>query len=132
MKIAKNNQENQSEQKDPNALTVFETGDTRTIDFVLKDGTRQNFAYAHYMTAWIGIDKESENNERYIKIFFATHLVTINGYCLDEIYNSLISFSLKSVKVIDDRYLDMAGDDESFVKDITITWKKEEGKSIEN
>ncbi|MCH2218680.1 MAG: hypothetical protein MK076_11550 [Flavobacteriales bacterium] len=54
-----------------------------------------------FMTAWM----ETENNERFIKIFLATHLVTTKGYCLDQIYNHLLQFKLKRVIVNDERYL---------------------------
>ncbi|WP_303316860.1 hypothetical protein Q4Q34_08630 [Flavivirga abyssicola] len=126
LEIAKNGQEKKEVEKDPNDITVFEIGETRTIDFILKDGTRQNFAYAHYMTAWIGKDEEAEKNERYIKIFFATHLITIKGYYLDKLYDALINLSVKSIKVNDERYLDMVAEDKAFVTDVKLTWKKEE------
>ena len=126
LEIAKNGQEKKSTKKDPNAITVFETGETRTIDFILKDGTRQNFAYIHYLTAWLGKDEAAEKTERYIKIFFATHLITIKGYCLDEIYNHLLDFSLKTIKANDERYLDMVEENKPFVMDIKVTWKNKE------
>jgi len=102
-------------------LTVFETGETKTIDFILLDGTRQNFACAHYMTAWLG----KEDNDRVIKIFFATHLVTIKGYCLDELYDELIKLSVTFIKAHDERYVDMVDEDKAFVTDIKVAWKKE-------
>ncbi len=107
--------------EDPNKLTVFEVGETRTIDFTLLDGTRQNFAYIHYLTAWLGKD----GDDRVIKIFFATHLVTIKGYCLDDLYDELIKLSVKYIKAHDERYADMIEEDKAFVTDIKITWKKE-------
>ncbi|MDO5969410.1 hypothetical protein Q4Q35_06290 [Flavivirga aquimarina] len=136
LEIAKNGQEKERTQKDPNTVTVFETGDTHTIDFILLDGTRQCFLYSHMLTAWIGKDDNAENdvteNERYIKIFFATHLVTIKGFCLDEIYNALTTLSLKSTKTHDERYLSAVSDDNAFVTNIKITWKKEDGEIINN
>lgn len=120
LEIAKNGQE--KEQQAGGRLTVFEVGETRTIDFELLDGTRQNFAYIHYLTAWLGKD----GDDRVIKIFFATHLVTIKGYCLDDLYNELTKLSVKSIKANDGRYVDMVEEDKSFVTDIKITWKKEE------
>ena len=88
--VDEDNQDNQSE-----ALTVFETGDTKTIDFVKKDGTRQSFPYGHYMTAWY--EKKKDTNEWAIKIFFATHLVTISGFSLEKIYDELRQFSFKII-----------------------------------
>ena len=114
------NKEDKAE-KAPNSVTVFETGETRTIDFVLTDGTRQNFAYSHYLTSWLGKD----GNDRVIKIFFATHLVTVKGYCLDELYDGLTGFSVKSIQAHDERYADMVEEDKTFVTDIKIAWKKE-------
>jgi len=105
--------------KEPDQSKVFEIGDTKTIDFELLDGTRQNFSYAHYMTSWIGKD----GDERVIKIFFATHLITIKGYCLDPIYDAIISLKLKKVKASDERYLNTSEDGKVFVSDIKITWK---------
>ncbi len=110
--------------EDLSHLTVFETGNPRTIDFIKKDGTRQSFPYGHYHTAWFGVDTDSENNERVIKIFFATHLVTIKGYCLDELYNHLCTQKLKFVRANDERYLNMYPDDKPFVLTILIEWKK--------
>ena len=119
--IAQNSQEKSTPQKDPDRLTVFEVGDTRTIDFVLLNGTRQNFPYIHYLTSWLGKDGE----DRVIKIFFATHLVTIKGYCLDEIYIHLTELNLKSVRAHDVRYASTIEDGKAFVTHIAVTWKKE-------
>ncbi|MDD7887871.1 hypothetical protein [Flavivirga sp. 57AJ16] len=119
LQIAKGDQAQRKTTKDPNTITVFETGDTKTIDFELLDGTRQNFHYSHYITSWMG----KENGERIIKIFFATHLVTINGYCLDEIYNHLTTLSVKSIKAHDQRYLNMVEENQPFAIQISIEWK---------
>ena len=124
LQIAKHGQETQSAKKDPNALTVFEMGETKTVDFELKDGTRQNFSYSHYMTTWMG--KEDEAKE--IKIFFATHLVTIKGYWLDVIYDAITAFSLKYLKANDIRYLKTVEEDQPFVTEIKVNWKREEGE----
>ena len=74
------------------------------------------------MTAWKGV----ENDERFIKIFFATHLVTIKGYCLDQLYDHLIQFNLKKVVENDERYLKDFGDKEVFVVGLSIEWKGKE------
>ena len=115
--------EDDKEQKtNPDEIKVFEKAETKTIDFIQKDGTRQSFPYAHFMTAWMGRD----NDERFIKIFFATHLVTIKGYCLDQIYNHLVQFELKKVIENDERYLKDVKDNEVFVVSLTIEWKGKE------
>ena len=101
-------------------INVFETGEAKTIDFIQKDGTRQNLPYSHYMTAWMGQEKE----ERFIKIFFATHLVTIRGYCLDELYNHLIKFELKSITANDERYSNDVSDEKPFVISIGVEWRE--------
>jgi len=85
----------------------------------LTDGTQQNFAYSHYLTAWLG----KEGKERIIKVFFATHLVTIRGYCLDEIYKATLSQSLKMVTANDERYLSNVPEGNPFVTDVNIAWK---------
>lgn len=109
---------------DPNALMVYETGETKTIDFIKKDGTKQNFPYSHYMSAWY--EKEQDKNEWYIKVFFATHMVTINGVCLEVIYEQLKQFSLKSLQAHDLRYVDDVPEGSPFVLSIIIEWKGEE------
>ena len=121
LSIVQSNEQQQTAENNPNTLTVFETGDTKTIDFVFLDGTRQNFHYSHYITAWMGKEKD----ETFIKIFFATHLVTIKGYCLDIIYDELIQLRLKSIKANYERYSDSKEEEESFVTEIMIGWKKE-------
>lgn len=112
-------EDNEEQKSNPDEIKVFETGETKTIDFIQKDGTRQSFPYAHYMTAWMEVEKD----ERFIKIFFATHLVTIKGYCLDQLYNHLTQFDLKKVIENDERYLKDVGDNEVFVVNLTIEWK---------
>ncbi len=105
-----------------NEIVVFKTGDTKTIDFILKDGTRQNFPYSHYLTAWL----TKEGKDRVIKIFFATHLVTIYGYCLDELYSQLIQFKIVSIKANDLRYLYDVDEGKAFVSNVMLEWKGEE------
>jgi hypothetical protein len=112
-------EDNKEQKTNPDKITVFETGETKTIDFIQKDGTRQSFPYAHYMTAWMG----TEDDERFIKIFFATHLVTIKGYCLDQLYDHLTQFKLTRVIENDERYLKDLGDDEVFISTIEVEWK---------
>ena len=116
-----NSIEGEENESSKSPLSIFEVGDTRTIDFILLDGTRQNFAYSHYMTAWLG----KEEGERVIKVFFATHMVTIYGFCLDIIYIALIGFKLKLVKANDARYADIQDEDKPFVTSINIEWKKD-------
>ena len=102
-------------------LTVFELGESKTIDFVSLDGTRQNFPYIQYLTCWFG----KEENERSIKIFFSTHLVTIKGFCLEKLYEALLEMKVKSVRAHNERYADMIGEDATFVSSIRVSWKKE-------
>lgn len=116
------NKQNEQNNKANDTLTVFETGDSRTIDFIKKDNTRQNFAYSQYLTAWI----ETEDKKRVIKIMFASHQVTINGYCLDIIYDHLRQFNLKSIKAHDERYMNDLPDDAPFTSSIVIEWKGKE------
>ena len=115
-------EDNKEQETNPDDIKVFETGQTKTIDFVQKDGTRQSFSYGHFMTAWMGI----KDDERFIKIFFATHLITIKGYCLDPIYDHFINQYLKILRVSDERYLDQVKEHEPFIVEINIVWKKED------
>ena len=118
------------------SIHVFETGETKTIDFIKLDNTRQNFPYTHYLTSWI----EVKDGKRILKIIFATHTVAIEGFCLDPIYVALKQFQVKTVKANDERYaqgLD-GRDDKSdnpteqtqnnrpFISSITIEWKGKE------
>ena len=114
-------------------FNVFEIGETKTIDFIKADNTRQNFPYSHYLTAWI----EIKDNKRIIKIIFATHQVTIEGFCLDSIYDALRQFKLKTLRANDERYaqgLNSDNDDaknqssqnKPFISAITIDWKGKE------
>ena len=125
LQIVENSKKNKVKKESPQTLTVFQVGETKTLDFELLDGTRQNFAYSHYLTSWIGKD----GSERVIKIFFATHLVTIKGYCLDEVYKYLSKLSLKSIKANDRRYLSATDESKAFVTSIEIKWRGENDKS---
>lgn len=116
-------EETESE-KQSTILNVFATGETKTIDFILLDGARQNFAYSQYITSWIG----KEEGDRFIKIFFATHLVTIEGFCLDNIYNELIKLLVIYIKTNDERYANIHDDDKAFVTKIEIKWKERYNK----
>lgn len=121
LQIVNNDKNKENTRNEPNDLTVFVIGETKTIDFIMLDGTRQNFSYSHYLTSWLG--KEDENSV--IKIFFATHLITIKGYCLNDIYNHLTTFSIKTLKAMDKRYIQDINEQKPFITDILITWKKE-------
>lgn len=115
-------EDNQQDHSD--AITVFETGETKTIDFVKKDGTRQSFPYSHFMTAWY--EKQKDQNQWAIKIFFATHLVTISGFSLEKIYEQLRQFRLKLLTAHDIRYADDIEEGEPFVSGILIEWRNKE------
>lgn len=94
----------------------------------VKDGTRQNFHYSHFITSWLG----KEDSLQVIKIFFSTHLVTIKGYCLEELYDHLIEHGVKNIIEHDERYISMVGEDKVFVTDIDIAWKKEKTENDHN
>jgi hypothetical protein len=100
---------------------VFEIGETRSINFILDNGSQQNFPYTHYLTGWYGMD----NDEWVIKLFFATHIVTIRGYCLEELYENIRLLKVKKVIAYDERYLDMVGESDPFVTDIVVKWKND-------
>lgn len=119
--IIANGNEGEPKQKQP-SIAVFEVGDTRTIDFLQLDGTRQNFAYSHYITSWL----RKEDNQQVIKIFFATHCVTMKGYCLEQLYDALAKLTVTSVKAFDERYVDLIGEDQPYLREIEIVWNKEQ------
>ena len=103
-------------------LNVFTLSESKTIDFKLKDGARQCFHYSHFITSWLGKDDELQ----IIKIFFSTHLVTIKGYCLEELYDHLIEHKVKNITEHDERYASMVDEGKVFVIEIDIAWKKSE------
>ncbi|MAU70846.1 MAG: hypothetical protein CML04_02025 [Pseudozobellia sp.] len=119
LEISKDEQ-TQGERVDEN-MNVFDVGETKTIDFRLRSGVRQCFQYSHFITAWYG----SEDNKSIIKLFFSTHLVTIKGYCLDNLYNHLLEHAIKSIQEQDERYISIVKENAVFVSDIGIQWKKE-------
>lgn len=95
----------------------FEAGETRTVDFQMLNGERENFSYAHYMKAWTG----KEGGVTVIKVFFSADLVTIKGYCLNKIYHHLCKMDLKAVRANHERYYQaMTMDDEPFVIEIKV------------
>lgn len=119
LQISKNEEEQEASKEEQ--LTVFTLGESKTIDFNLKDGTRQNFNYSHFITSWLG----NEDNLNVIKIFFSTHLVTIKGYCLEELHEQLIEKRVKSIIENDIRYQSMVDKGKCFVIELNIFWKKE-------
>ncbi|WP_299111424.1 hypothetical protein [uncultured Winogradskyella sp.] len=121
LEIAKASQKKEIDETKNDDFKIYEIGESKTIDFVLLDGTRQNFPYSHYLTSWLGV----ENEERVIKIFYATHMVTVKGFCLDELYESLLSQKLKNIKANSNRYQNPS-DDKTLVTEVIIKWKKEE------
>jgi len=120
LQIAKASQEDKDLKGSVENIKVYEIAETRTIDFVMLDGTRQNFPYSHYLTSWLGM----ENEERIIKIFFATHLVTIRGFCLGELYEFILTQRLKAVTAHSKRY-NSPSKNEVLVTEIIVKWKKE-------
>ena len=101
-------------------LNVFTVGESKTIDFKLKDGARQCFHYSHFITSWLGKDDELQ----IIKMFFSTHLVTIKGYCMEELYDYLIEHKVKNITEHDERYASMVDEGKVFIIKIWIEWKK--------
>lgn len=123
--------ENNLEEKTTNSdeLNVFTLGESKCLDLKLKDGSRQSFHYSHFITSWLG----KEDDLQVIKIFFSTHLVTIKGYCLEELYNYLIDHKVKNISEHDERYISPMDEDKVFVSEIETKWKKidEKNKTID-
>lgn len=120
LEIAKASQKKEIDETKNDDFKIYEIGESKTIDFVLLDGTRQNFPYSHYLTSWLGV----ENEERVIKIFFATHMVTVKGFCLDELYKLLIQMKLKNIIANDKRFLKDCNET-PFISSIIVDWKGE-------
>ncbi|WP_136468931.1 hypothetical protein [Flagellimonas onchidii] len=120
LSITNNDKIKDNYQEDEN-LSVFALGESKTIDFRLKGGSRQCFHYTHFISAWMG----KEDELQFIKIFFSTHLVTIKGYCLEELYDCLIEHKVKNITEYDERYASMVEESKVFVIEIEISWKKD-------
>jgi hypothetical protein len=92
-------------------LTVFKTGETKTLTVNMLDGSKHNFAYAQYLSSSLAVEKDDSpdinktgNQNRIITIHFAAHTIKIYGYCLDAIFDTLSTFTLKSITAHDQRY----------------------------
>ena len=99
----------------------YTTGETTTINFIKADGSEQMFPYAQLITAWT----EHTDEENVIKVFFATHLVTIKGLNLSVIYEALTNQNLISVLAQDKRYFITEDEKKAFAKEIRVEWKAE-------
>ncbi|MEM6813267.1 MAG: hypothetical protein AAF600_02620 [Bacteroidota bacterium] len=119
--IANHGKIRESQEEEIEKLNVFTRGDSKTIDFKLRRGLRQCFHYSHFITGWLG----KEDERQVIKMFFSTHLVTIGGYCLEELYDHLIEHKVKDITENDERYASMVDEGKVFVTKIDIAWKKE-------
>ena len=98
----------------------YETGETKSIDFIKADGTRQMFPYSQLISAWT----EQTDEAQVIKLFFSTHLVTLSGYNLGLIYDHVRDQVLKLLMARDERYLNTAKEKQPYVTAIVIEWKK--------
>ena len=98
---------------------VYDTVETpKTIEFQMLDGSRQHFVYGHYIKAWIG----SEGGDTLIRVFFSTDTVTLNGYCLDQLYDALRQLKVSVIRANAERYAQTMtlNDTDPFVSSITI------------
>ncbi len=77
------------------------------------------FPYSQLITAWT----EDTDEENIIKIFFSTHLATIQGYNLKPLYQALTNQTVKSITAQDERYFNLSSGKKVFVKKIEIEWK---------
>ena len=98
----------------------YTTGETNTINFIKADGQQQMFPYSQLITAWT----EHTDEENIIKIFFSTHLVTIQGYNLEAIFQALTNQSLKLITTQDERYFNKLKQKNMLIKKVVIDWKK--------
>ncbi|MGB3465747.1 MAG: hypothetical protein WBA74_10770 [Cyclobacteriaceae bacterium] len=80
---------------------VYQTADNpRTVDFILLNGSRQNFNYSHYIKSWFTQDEDGP----LIRVFFSTDTVTIRGYSLDPLYECFRQLTPSAVKANPERY----------------------------
>lgn len=116
-----------NDNKSGGLFPVFEEGQAPTIDFQLLDGTSHFLRTTHILHG--EIIKSDINKPESIKILFSTHTVLIKGYCLQEIYNLIRADKLVRLKENDKRYMNMVEENEPFVTQIEIIWRKDEGQA---
>lgn len=74
------------------------TGDVRNLCFVQPDGKRQFLNYAYLISG----EYDPEASE--ITLTYTTHIVTVKGYDLNEIYEALMGQVVKKIVAVDERY----------------------------
>ena len=67
------------------------------LDFVTLDGTRHAFPYAHLLRVKYAAGSG-------IKLWFATHTVTIRGRCLDALFDALAAHTAARVTALSERH----------------------------
>ena len=90
------------------------TGDGRNLCFVQPDGKRQFLNYAYL----IGGEYDPEASE--IKLTYTTNIVTIKGYNLQALFESLMGQVPKEIVGIDKRYSEGRDETETVITEIII------------
>lgn len=98
------------------ALTNYETeGSVRNLCFVQPDGKRIFLNYAYLVSG------EYDPEASIITLTYTTHVVTLRGYGLEELYESLGTHVPKKIISVGERYEAMRGEKRSeVVTDINI------------
>lgn len=91
-----------------------QSGHARNVCFVLLDGYRTFLNYAYLVSG------EYLPQQNRIILAFTSHLVTLTGIWLEELYYAFMHHLPKQVQCIDARYNATAGDDDAIVNEIVI------------
>lgn len=99
-KFDKRNNENEKKQEGhPDGIANYETpGSGRNLCFVQPDGKRQFLNYVYLITG----EYDPEASE--IKLTYTTHIVTLKGYNLGELFESLVAQVAKEITCQEERY----------------------------
>lgn len=90
------------------------TGDGRNLCFVQPDGKRQFLNYAYL----IGGEYDPEDSE--IKLTYTTHVVTLKGYNLEPLFESLMAQVPQKIYSEGSRYSDLENKVDTVVLEIHI------------
>lgn len=99
-KFDKRNNENEKKQEgQPDGIANYERpGSGRNLCFVQPDGKRQFLNYAYLVTG----EYDLEASE--ITLTYTTHIVTLKGYNLEEMFENIMIQIVKTIKSTDPRY----------------------------
>lgn len=102
--------------EDISEVKSFITGSSKTVDFILKDGTRYNFPYSRYLST----ELSNDDGTKILKVSFVDSIITVKGYGLESLYEHLIQANVSKVFENDERYY-QENNQSPFVTEIDIS-----------